>query len=216
MPHRVVRSRQGHTLAAPNDDSACPVQAGPPASSLAGVEAPLGRDMASESPAPASPETVPEPASKPAPAPAGVGGPQARAKTPPHSPDHVEYESPSGKPTRTQLDQAPWSGYLCENGVESPSQSSPTSPQSAGSAPISAPFSPCKDPEFPSATLQPPPYENFTRNPNGMKLLASASSSKPKPPLHLRPEPGTAGEGGIPNPVDTAPRFQDIQACSGR
>jgi hypothetical protein len=49
---------------------------------------------------------------------------------------------------------------------------------------------------MPASSLQPQPYDDFSRNSNGMTILASASAPKPNPPLHLRPALPLRGEGG--------------------
>jgi hypothetical protein len=110
MPHRVVRSRHGHTLAAPNDLSdhpalgktaGCPVQAGPPASLLAGVEAPLGRDIEAGAPSKLCLGGIGAPKS-PAPSPAGpssgpTSAPPRRRKI--ARPEAVQLRHPAALPT---------------------------------------------------------------------------------------------------------------------
>ena len=216
MPHRVVRSRHGHTFAAPEEagTAGCPVQAPP------------GQDIALNSPAPAAGKTTPAhasasprrrriarpdagPAAEPS-RPESLPGPAPSAAFPisgNQAPDDPAEDEPNSvEPTQTQLDRASWSGYVCKSNRESPSQPAPTSLQSARSAPISAPFTPWEDPELPAARLQPQSCENFTRNPNGMTLLASTPSPKPNVPLHLRPASSAEGEGGVsPTPAPNNP-----------
>jgi hypothetical protein len=196
MAQRVVRSRRGHTLAAPNDDSAA-------------IATPLAPTQAKPAAArrPSAARTRPASPGKPA------------ARTRPTSPPAVPPEAPA--------EEHSWSAHPCNTGFlrdthpENQPQSHPTrpqsvpiDPQSARKQPLAQPFDPSAEPDFRSAPPQPQPYEDFTRKPNGMTMMASASSPKPNPPLHLRQPSPAAGEGGPLNspPPDSAKTRANAQS----
>ena len=173
MAHRVVRSRQGHTLAAPGDT--CD-------SSALGAPAPSRRRKFAR----------PEVAALPDPAP--VIMPVDRTAS------QAENQPAFGKSIQPQSSESPWSSYVCGNRVESPSQSVPTTPQSDPEDTPREPSDPFAEFDLPCAARQPQPYQDFNCNHNGMSILASASSAKPFPSRHLLQESPRHGGGGPLNP----------------
>ncbi len=197
MAHRVVRTRKGHTLSAPNDESDSP--------SLLPAKAPRRRRL---TPPALQPAVIPQPVAIPQSAvdPQPVAIPQS-AVDPQPAVILAQPESPYlplvalGEPTQTHPDGKTWPGRLCDSGEDNPSQTGPNQSQISLEEATLEPIDPPNHGDTVLPAWQTPRNESFSHNSNEMTLMASASSPKPIPSLHLRQQPPARGGGGASNCV---------------
>jgi len=187
MAHRVVRSRDGHTLAAPELAAPEPSSSQPVIMSGTQCSESKHPDTASLTSTARNLSTS-TPARRPAVTPEDVG----MTRTPIPRPACILQPALIPEPA----DIPPEVAILAQ--PESP----PLSYLAATDDLNQEPYDSSADPNLPAAAPQPQPNEYFTRNPHGLTILASASSAKPGQPLRLHLESPAQGGGGVPqNPA---------------